>query len=189
MCCLRHSQYRWDDRRIQPPPKHSAGGNSEGETEDTSPSSNTPKDEITPTYGATRNNANPNTWGTTSTDSNEKIKGLGHTGTYVPHSRDRQPAETVLSQGEHQGPHPTMVQRITDLLHKSQELMKRQTGDLHLFRNIQDLDNGATGGEYVTNYDGLLWYAPQVPSYVQPFPVPWYPASWHLFTPPMASPE
>ena len=44
--------------------------------------------------------------------------------------------------------------------------MKRQTGDLHLFRKIQDLDNRGTGGEYVTNDDGLLWYAPQVPSYV-----------------------
>ena len=90
MCCLRHPQYRWDDRRIQPRLNHSAGGNSEGETEDTSPSSNTPRDEITPTYGATRSNANPNTCGTTSTDSNEKTKGPGHTGTYVLHSRDRQ---------------------------------------------------------------------------------------------------
>ena len=138
----------------------------EGETEDTSLSSNTPRDEITPTYGATRNNANPNTCGTTSTDSNEKTKGPGHTGTYVPHSRDRQPAETALSQGEHQCPHRTTVQRITDLLRKSQELVKRQTGNLHVFRKLQDLDNGGTGGEYVTNDDRLLWYAPQVPSYV-----------------------
>ena len=75
-----------------------------------------------PTYGATRNNANPNTCGTTSTDSKRETKGPGHTRTYVPHSRDRQPAETALSQGEHQGPHPTTVQRITDLLRKSQEL-------------------------------------------------------------------
>ena len=30
MCCLRHPQYRWDDKRIQPRPDHSAGGNSEG---------------------------------------------------------------------------------------------------------------------------------------------------------------
>ena len=40
---------------------------------------------------------------------NEKTKGPGHTGTYVPHSRDHQPAETALTQGEHQGPHPTTV--------------------------------------------------------------------------------
>ena len=166
MYCLRHPQYGWDARRIQPRPNHSAGGNSEGETENTSPSSNTPRDEITPTYCATRSNANPNTCGTTSTDSNEKAKGPGHTGTYVPHSRDRQSAETALSQREHQDPHPTTVQRITDLLRKSQELMKRQTRDLHLFRKIQDLNNRGTGGEYVTNDDGRLWYAPQVPSYV-----------------------
>ena len=119
MCCLRHPQYRSNDRRIQPRPNHSVDGNSEGETEGTSPSSKTPRDEITPTYGATKNSANPNTCGIISTDSNEKTKGPGHTGTYVPHSRDRQPAETALSQGEHQGPHPTTVQRITDLLRKS----------------------------------------------------------------------
>ena len=101
MCCLRRPQYRWDDRRIQSRPNHTAGGSSEGETEDTSPSSNTPRDEINPSYGATRSHANPNTCGTTATDSNEKTKGPGHTGTYVPHSRDRQPAETALSQGEH----------------------------------------------------------------------------------------
>ena len=75
MCCLRHPQYRWYDRRIQPRPNHSAGGNSEEETEDTSPSSNTPREEITPTYGATRNNANPNTCGTASTDSKRENKG------------------------------------------------------------------------------------------------------------------
>ena len=74
-----------------------------------------------PTYGATRNNANPNTCGTTSTDSKRETKGPGHTRTYVPHSRDHQPAETALSRGEHQGPLPTTVQRITDLLRKSQE--------------------------------------------------------------------
>ena len=101
MCCLRHPQYGWDDRRNQPRPNRSAGGNSERETEDTSPSSNTPRDEITPTYGATRYNANPNTCSPTSTDLNEQTKGPGHTGTYVSHSRDRQPAETALIQGEH----------------------------------------------------------------------------------------
>ena len=41
MCCLRHPQYRWYDRRIQPRPNHSAGGNSEGETKGTSSSSYT----------------------------------------------------------------------------------------------------------------------------------------------------
>ena len=75
-----------------------------------------------PTYGTTRNNANPNTCGITPTDSKRETKGPGHTRTYVPHSRDRQPAETALSQGKHQGPHPTTVQRITYLLRKSQEL-------------------------------------------------------------------
>ena len=30
MCCLRHPQYRWDDRQIQPRPYLSVGGNSEG---------------------------------------------------------------------------------------------------------------------------------------------------------------
>ena len=89
MCCLRHPQYRWDDRKILPRPDRSAGGNSEGETEDPSPSSNTPRVETTPTYGATRSDANPNTCGTTFTDSNEKTNGPGHTGTYVPHPRDR----------------------------------------------------------------------------------------------------
>ena len=89
MCCLQHPQYKWDDRRIQPRPDESAGGYLEGETEDASPSSNTPKVETIPTYGATRSDANPNTCGTTSTDSNEKTKGSRHTGTYVPHSRDR----------------------------------------------------------------------------------------------------
>ena len=34
-------------------PTIASGGNSEGETEDISPSSNTPRDEITPIYGAT----------------------------------------------------------------------------------------------------------------------------------------
>ena len=192
MCCLRHPQYRWDDRQIQHRPNHSAGGNSEGETEDTSPSSNTPRGEITPTYGATRSNANPNTCGTTSTDSNEKTKGPGHTGIYAPHSRNHQPAETALSQGEHQGPHSTTIQRTTDLLRKSQELMKRQTRDLHLFSKIQDLDNRGTGGEYVTNDDGLLWYAPRFhpTSSQSPFPGTRHPGtcSHHLW-PSRSSPD
>ena len=70
-------------------------------------------------------------------------------------------AETALSQGEHQGPYPTMVQRIADLLRKPQELMKRQKEDSHLLGKVQDLNNGGTGGEYSTDEDGLLWYAPQ----------------------------
>ena len=53
-----------------------------------------------------------------------------------------------------------MVQRIAGLLRKPQELMKRQKKDSHLLGKIQDLDNGGTGGEYVTDDDGLLWYAP-----------------------------
>ena len=69
-------------------------------------------------------------------------------------------ADTALSQGEHQGPYPTMVQRIADLLRKPQELLERQREDPHLLRRVQDLNNGGTGGEYVTNDDGLLWYAP-----------------------------
>ena len=68
--------------------------------------------------------------------------------------------ETALSQGEHRGPYPTMVQHIAGLLRKPQELMKRQREDSHLVGKIQDLDNGGTGGEYVTDDDGLLWYAP-----------------------------
>ena len=45
---------------------------------------NTPRESRYPTYGATKNGANPNTCGTTSTDSNEKTKGPGHTGTMFP---------------------------------------------------------------------------------------------------------
>ena len=70
-------------------------------------------------------------------------------------------AETALSQGEHQGPYPTMVQRIADLLHKPQELMKRQKEDSHLLGKVQDLNNGGTGGEYSTDEDRLLWYESQ----------------------------
>ena len=68
--------------------------------------------------------------------------------------------ETALSQGEHQDPYPTMVQRIADLLCKPQELMERQREDSHLLGRIRDLDNRGTGGEYVTDDDGLLRYAP-----------------------------
>ena len=84
MCCLRHLQYRWDNRRIQPRPDHSAGGNSEGETEEASPSSNTPRVETASTNGAIRSDANPNTCDTTTMDPNEKIKGPGHIGTMSP---------------------------------------------------------------------------------------------------------
>ena len=68
-------------------------------------------------------------------------------------------AETALSQCEHRIPYPTMLQRIAGLLRKPQELMKRQREDSPLLGNIQDLNNGETGGEYVTDGDGLLWYA------------------------------
>ena len=70
------------------------------------------------------------------------------------------PTDTALSQGEHQGPYPTMVQWIADLFRKPQELMARQREDSHLLGKVQDLNNGGTGGEYVTDDDGLLWYAP-----------------------------
>ena len=69
-------------------------------------------------------------------------------------------ADTALSQGEHQRPYPTMVQRIADLLRKPRELMARQREDSHLLGKVRDLNNGGTGGEYVTDDDGLLWYAP-----------------------------
>ena len=65
-------------------------------------------------------------------------------------------AETALSQGEHQGPCPTMVQRIADLLRKPQELIKRQKEDSYLLGKVQDLNNGGTGEEYVTDDNGLL---------------------------------
>ena len=38
--------------------------------------------------------------------------------------------------------------------------MARQREDSHLQGKVQDLNNGRTGGEYVTDDDGLLWYAP-----------------------------
>ena len=123
MCCLRHPQNRWYDRRIQPRPNHSAGGNSERETEDTPPPSYTREtrkshlrchqEQCQPQH--VRHHLHGL--------KTRKTKGSGHTGTYVPHSRDGQPAETALSQGEHQDPHQTTVQRITDLPRKSQELM------------------------------------------------------------------
>ena len=70
------------------------------------------------------------------------------------------PREVALSQGEHRGPYPTMAQRVGGLLRQPQELRKRQREDSHLFRKIGDLDKGGSGGDYVTDDDGLLWYAP-----------------------------
>ena len=70
------------------------------------------------------------------------------------------PREVALSQGKHRGPYPTMVQRVAGLLRQPQELRKRQREDSHLLGNIEDLDNERTGGDYVTDDDGLLWYAP-----------------------------
>ena len=55
--------------------------------------------------------------------------------------------ETALSQNEHQGPYPIMVQRIADLLRKLQELMKGKKEDSHLLGKAQDLNNGGTGGD------------------------------------------
>ena len=69
-------------------------------------------------------------------------------------------ADTVLSQGEHQDPYPAMVQRIADLPRKPQELMARQREDSYLWGKVRDLNSGGTGGEYVTDDDGFLWYAP-----------------------------
>ena len=141
MYFLRHPQYRWDDRRIQPRPDHSAGGNSEGETEDPSPSPNTPRVETTPTYDATRSDATPNTCGITSTDSNEKTKGPGTPEPMFPTQETARSAETTLRKGEHQGPYPATVQRIAHLFHRPQELMKRQRGGSHLCRKVQDLEH------------------------------------------------
>ena len=69
-------------------------------------------------------------------------------------------ADADLSQGEHRGPYPTMVQRIASLRRKPQELMKQQREDSRLLGNIQDVDNGGIGGECVADDGGLLWYAP-----------------------------
>ena len=89
-----------------------------------------------------------------------KQKDHGTTDPMLPTQETTTSVETALSQGEHRGPYPTMVQRIAGLLRKPQELMKRQREDSNLLGKIQDLDNGETGGEYVTDDDGLLWYAP-----------------------------
>ena len=118
----------------------------------------TPRVETTPTYGVTRRGNTLSTCGTTSTDLNEKIKGPGHTGLMFPTQETATSAETALSQGKHQGPYPAMVQRIADLLRKPQELMERQREDSHLLGRVRGLNNGGTGGEYVTDDDGLLWY-------------------------------
>ena len=74
----------------------------------------------------------------------------------LPTQETAMSAETALSQGEHQGPHPTMVRRIVNLLRKPQQLMKRQKEDPHLLEKAKDLNNGGTGGEYVTGDDGIL---------------------------------
>ena len=74
--------------------------------------------------------------------------------------------DTALSQSEHQDPYPTMVQRIADLLRKSQELMARQRENSHLLGKVRDLNNGGTGGEYATDDEDSFGMHPQVPSYV-----------------------
>ena len=38
--------------------------------------------------------------------------------------------------------------------------MARQREDFHLLGRVRDLNNGGTGGECVTDDDGLLWHAP-----------------------------
>ena len=89
-----------------------------------------------------------------------KQKDQGISDPMFPTQETNTPREIALSQGEHRGSYPTMVQRIAGLLRQPQELLKRQREDSYLLEKIQDLDNGGTGGEYVTDDDGLLWYAP-----------------------------
>ena len=48
--------------------------------------------------------------------------------------------------------------------------MERQREDSHVFRRVRDLNNGGTGGGYVTDDDGLLWYAP--PGSMLRLPIP-----------------
>ena len=68
-------------------------------------------------------------------------------------------ADTALGQGEHRGPYPTMMQRITDLLCKLQELMDQQSEGSHMLGKIQAFENGVAGGKYVADDDGLFLYA------------------------------
>ena len=140
---------------------HSAGGNSEAEKQNISPSSNTPRVETTLTYGATRRyTILTNTCGTASTDSNEQTEGPGHTRPYVPHPRDLHVSRDSFYSGQTPRPIPNHGTTDRGLLRKPQELMKRQREDSHLLGKIQDLDNGGTGVGYLTDDDGLLWYAP-----------------------------
>ena len=75
-----------------------------------------------------------------------KQRGPGAPEPMFPTQETARSAETALCHGEHQGIHPTTAQQIADLLHKSQELMKRQRGESHLLKKVQDLDNRGTGG-------------------------------------------
>ena len=103
MCYLRHPQNRWDDRRIQPRPDHSAGVNSERETEDASPSSNTPRFETTPTYGITRSDATPTPGAPPPRTRTKKQRDPGTPEPMFPTQETARSAETALSQGEYQG--------------------------------------------------------------------------------------
>ena len=94
-----------------------------------------------------------------------KQRDQGTPETMFPPQETATSAETALNQGEHQGPYPTMVQRIADQLRKPHELMNQQRGDSHLFKTEEP------GGD------------------MQPSPAPSYPASWHSSTPSMATPE
>ena len=67
-------------------------------------------------------------------------------------------ADTALSQGERQGPHPTTLQRMAGLLREPQELMKHLNEDSHLLGKIHNLDKGGNEGEYVADDNRLLWY-------------------------------
>ena len=146
---------------VQPRPDHSAGGNSEGDTENASirPFSNTPRVETTPAYGATRRNATPPTPVVPPPRTRtRKQKDQNTPDPMSPTQATAPSADTALSQSEHRGPYPIMVQRreYSQLLGKT-----------------QDLDNGETGRQYVTDDDELFSGTHlQAPSYAWLFPAP-----------------
>ena len=146
MCRLQHPQYRWNDRRIQPRPDHSAGGNSEGEQRILH-HPRTPQGSRQSPPTAPQGAMPPPTPGAPPPPTRtRKQRDQGTPEPMFPTQEIATSAETALGQGEHQGPYLTMVQRIAGLLRKLQELMKWHRGDSHLFRKVQDLDSGETGG-------------------------------------------
>ena len=76
-----------------------------------------------------------------------KRRGPGTPEPVFPTQETARLAKTALSQGEHEGIHPTTAQRTADLLRTLHELIKRQRRDSHLFRKVQDLDSGGIGGD------------------------------------------